>query len=316
MTSAAIEVLHLSKSFAGRRAVQDLCFEVQPGEVFGLLGPNGAGKTTTLRMLAGLFSPDAGSARVAGCEVVAGRPASAALRRSVGLLTEQPGFYDRLDALENLTHFGGLYGVPAAKVAVRARALLERLGLAGHASKPFATLSRGMKQKLAIARALLHEPAVVLLDEPTVGLDPEATREVRAIIGELKRDGRTVVLCTHDLDEVERLCSRAAFVATRLLAVHPVEASRARRLRVELAAPSPAAAAAVRALPSVRTVREEACRLILELQADDAAPEVVAALVAAGARVAAVVPEGDPLEAAYLLLLAEARAQGLLGAPA
>ena len=307
----AIEAFGLSKSFAGRRAVEELTFAVQPGEVFGLLGPNGAGKTTTLRMLAGLFAPDAGRARVAGCEVSSGKPASAELRRRVGLLTEQPGFYDRLDAEENLAHFGGLYGVPAREARTRSRKLLERLGLAGHAKKPFAALSRGMKQKLAIARALLHEPSVLLLDEPTVGLDPEATREVRAIISELRAEGRTTVLCTHDLDEVERLCSRAAFVATRLLAVHSVEAVRARRLRVELAAPCESAAAVLRALPAVRSVRDEGARLLLELSADDAAPDAVAALVQAGARVAAVVPERDPLEEAYLTLLAEARARGL-----
>ena len=308
----AIQTRELSKSFGGRPAVDGLTFSVEAGEVFGLLGPNGAGKTTTLRMLAGLFAPDSGSATVAGLELTAGAAASAKLRRKVGLLTEQPGFYDRLDAAENLVHFGRLYGLSRGDAERRARRLLERFLLAAHAHKPFAALSRGMKQKLAVARALLHEPEVLLLDEPTVGLDPEATREVRAVIGELKREGRTVILCTHDLDEVERLCTRAAFVATRLIAVHDVAAAREGRVRVELAAPCARAAAAARALPAVLTVRDEPLRLEVELGVPDAVPDLVAALVAAGARISAVQPVRDLLEEAYLAVLAEARGRGLL----
>jgi ABC-2 type transport system ATP-binding protein len=308
----AIEVRSLSKSFGGRRAVEDLSFSVDPGECFGLLGPNGAGKTTTLRMLAGLFGPDQGAATIAGCEVRPGARSSRELRRRVGLLTEHPGFYDRLDSAENLVHFGRLYGLSRADATARSARLLERFLLAPHALKPFAALSRGMKQKLAIARALLHEPEVVLLDEPTVGLDPEATREVRAVVGELRREGRTIVLCTHDLDEVERLCARAAFVATRLIAIHQIAAVQRGRVRVDLAAPSSAAAAELRKLLAVRDVQEDGLRLHVELSALDGVPEVVAALVACGARVAAVQPVRDPLEEAYMAVLAEARSRGLL----
>jgi ABC-2 type transport system ATP-binding protein len=308
----AIEVRSLSKSFGGRRAVEDLSFSVDPGECFGLLGPNGAGKTTTLRMLAGLFGPDQGAATIAGCEVRPGARSSRELRRRVGLLTEHPGFYDRLDSAENLVHFGRLYGLSRADATARSARLLERFLLAPHALKPFAALSRGMKQKLAIARALLHEPEVVLLDEPTVGLDPEATREVRAVVGELRREGRTIVLCTHDLDEVERLCARAAFVATRLIAIHQIAAVQRGRVRVDLAAPSSAAAAELRKLLAVRDVQEDGLRLHVELSALDGVPDVVAALVACGARVAAVQPVRDPLEEAYMAVLAEARSRGLL----
>src|SRR5438876_5044197 len=176
----AIEAVGLTKSLGARRACWDVSFDVRRGEVFGLLGPNGAGKTTTLRMLAGLYAPDAGTARVAGHEIAPRKAGGAALRARVGLLTESPGFYDRLTARENLRFFAQLYGAAKAPDA-----LLERFALKEHAGRPFAELSRGMKQKLAIARALLHEPEVVLLDEPTVGLDPEATREVRAVIAEL-----------------------------------------------------------------------------------------------------------------------------------
>jgi ABC-2 type transport system ATP-binding protein len=308
----AIDVRGLTKSFGGRPAVEELSFSVEAGECFGLLGPNGAGKTTTLRMLAGLFGPDEGSATVAGCEVRPRQLASAELRRRVGLLTESPGFYDRLDADENLVYFGRLHGLSRRDACWRAAKLLERFQLAPHAKKAFGELSRGMKQKLAIARALLHEPQVVLLDEPTVGLDPEATREVRAVVGELRREGRTIVLCTHDLDEVERLCSRAAFVATRLIAVHLIAAAPQGRVHIDLAAPSAVAARVARALAGVLGVNQEGLRLHVELAGPDGVPDVVAALVVAGARVAAVVPVRDRLEEEYMAVLAEARKRGLL----
>jgi ABC-2 type transport system ATP-binding protein len=313
----ALEVQALGKSFGARRACWDISFEVARGEVFGLLGPNGAGKTTTLRMLAGLIAPDAGRALVAGERVEAGKAGSAALRRRVGLLTEAPGFYDRLTARENLRYFGRLYGLAAHEADARASRLLGRFSLTAHEGRPFAELSRGMKQKLAIARALLHEPEVVFLDEPTVGLDPEATREVRATVAQLAAEHATIVLCTHHLDEVERLCARAAFIAGRLLAVHGVRAAAAERsVRVELSAP-PAAPVleGLRALAGVRAVRAEGNALVLAISraasGEDGVPAVVAALVAAGARVQAVVPVRDALEESYLALLAQARKEGL-----
>ena len=311
----AIEATGLAKSYAGRRALWDLSFSVERGEVFGLLGPNGAGKTTTLRILAGLISPDAGRAQVAGCEVRPGSPAGAALRGKIGLLTEQPGFYDRLTARENLVVFGKLQGLTAHEADARASRLLSRFLLAPHAARPFAVLSRGMKQKLAIARALLHEPEIILLDEPTVGLDPEATREVRALVGELAAEKRTLVLCTHHLDEVERLCARAAFVAGRLLAVHDVQkmAHGAHRVRLELDSPLDGALALLRGLPFVRAATpERAQTLLLELAGRAHAPDALAALVASGARVLSAVPVRDPLEEAYLALLGQARSEGLI----
>ena len=319
----AIQARALAKSFAGRRACWDLSFTVERGEVFGLLGPNGAGKTTTLRMLAGLLAPDSGSATVAGEEVLPGRPGSAALRARIGLLTEAPGFYDRLTALENLVHFGRLQSLSETEATRRAGPLLERFALAAHASRPFAVLSRGMKQKLAIARALLHEPEVVFLDEPTVGLDPEATREVRAVIAELAAERRTIVLCTHHLDEVERLCGRAAFIAGRLLAIHDLKAPQHQRLRCVLLLPHAAGVAAARAVPGVLSVEEapgQGGRAVLAVElaeqgagAEQIAAKLVAALAAAGAPLCEVAPAGDPLEVAWLLLQEKARAEGLLG---
>src|SRR5207237_2886479 len=222
------------------------------------------------------------------------------LRARVRLLTEQPGVNDRLTARENLMYFAELQGARRGRVDP----LLDRFALRSHADRPFAELSRGMKQKLAIARALVHEPEVIFLDEPTVGLDPEATREVRAVIAELAAEHATIVLCTHHLSEVERLCSRAAFIAGRLLAVHPVRRG-AEVVRIDLAAPH--SVDGVRAM--CRSLRVEGNTLFLEPGAE--IPDVVAALVGAGARIAAVMPHRDPLEEAWLQLLAEAREQGL-----
>ncbi|HEX4384328.1 MAG TPA: ABC transporter ATP-binding protein [Myxococcales bacterium] len=297
----AIETRGLSKSFGGRAACTDISFEVARGEVFGLLGPNGAGKTTTLRMLAGLYAPDAGTARVAGFEIAPGKPGGPGLRAKVGLLTEQPGFYDRLTARENLIYFGKLQG--AVDAPARASKLLDRFALRSHADRHFAELSRGMKQKLAIARALLHEPEVIFLDEPTVGLDPEATREMRNVIAELAAEHATIVLCTHHLDEVERLCSRAAFIAGRLLAVH--EMSRKELLRIELAQPFDAAPLA----NLYKSIETRGPVLLIEPLAE--VPDIVAALAAAGARIVSVSPHRDALEEAWLQLSKEARERGL-----
>jgi ABC-2 type transport system ATP-binding protein len=295
---SAIEAHGLGKSFGGRPACRDVSFAVERGEVFGFLGPNGAGKTTTLRMLAGLFAPDQGTARIAGHEISKGRAGGPELRAKVGLLTESPGFYDRLTARENLVHFAALQRAPEPRR--QSDALLERFALREHADRPFAELSRGMKQKLAIARALVHEPEVLLLDEPTVGLDPEATREVRGVVAELAADHVAIVLCTHHLDEVERLCSRAAFIAGRLVAIHEIR--RQTLLRIELAAPFEPDG--LRTL--CHSLRVAGSTLFIEPRAE--VPDIVAALVRSGARIASVTPHRDPLEDAWLQLLAEARA--------
>jgi ABC-2 type transport system ATP-binding protein len=168
-------------------AVSGLTLDIAPGEVFGLLGPNGAGKTTTLRILAGIYAPDTGHVEVAGLPHSAGR---CQIREQVGLLTEQPGLYDRLTVEENLRFFASLYGVPAhARSTPRLERWLQPLGLWEHRLKRAGTLSKGMRQKLAIARAMVHEPPIVLLDEPTSGLDPESARTVRDAIASLSNAG-------------------------------------------------------------------------------------------------------------------------------
>ena len=185
-----------------------LSLEVHAGEVFGLLGHNGAGKTTTVRLLNGVLTPYGGKARVLGLDPVKD---GLALRHRTGVLTEDPALDERLTARENFSYYADLYGVPRSRVPERVEELLREFGLADRADEPVGGYSKGMKQRLALARALLHEPELLFLDEPTAGLDPVAAREVHGLIRELSRvKGRTVVLCTHNLIEAQRLCHRVA----------------------------------------------------------------------------------------------------------
>lgn len=195
----AIEVRGLQRSFRGRPVVQDLTFTVPEGQVFGLLGPNGAGKTTTVRMLTGQLRPDAGEARILGRD-----PTSEAreLRSAIGVMLEEPGHYERLPVRSNLAFFARLYGAPRERVD----ALLRRMGLEEKAKEPVSRLSRGMRQRLALARALIGEPRVLFLDEPTSGLDPHAARGVRRLIEAFCAEGGTVFLTTHFMEEAEDLC--------------------------------------------------------------------------------------------------------------
>jgi ABC-2 type transport system ATP-binding protein len=203
---------NITKRFGQITAVENLTLEIPEGEVFGFLGPNGAGKTTTVRMLTSLISPTAGSATVNGYTI---GERDKDIRRSVGLLTETPGLYDNLSAERNLEIYANLYEVEDIKGQVEK--YLRFLGLWERRQDVAATFSKGMKQKLAIARALLHEPRTVFLDEPTAGLDPEASRLVREFILEIKQQGRTIFICTHNLDEADRLCDRIGVFKTHLL---------------------------------------------------------------------------------------------------
>ena len=204
----------LTRAFGENLAVNQLTFSVKRGEVFGLLGPNGAGKTTTVRMLAALLSPTSGQAWVAGCQVGL---EDQGIRQRIGLLPEAPGLYDALTAEQNLAFYGEMYGVE--DIGQRIKRYLELLGLWHRRYEPVGTFSKGMRQKLAIARALLHEPEVLFLDEPTSGLDPQASRLVREFIAELKGQGRTIILTTHNLEEADRLCDRVAVISGHLLAL-------------------------------------------------------------------------------------------------
>jgi ABC-2 type transport system ATP-binding protein len=204
----------LTKKFGEITAVNQLTLSIQRGEVFGLLGPNGAGKTTTVRMLAALLIPSAGEAYVAGFQIGEN---DQDIRRKIGLLPESPGLYDSLSAEQNLAFFGSMYGI--GNIAEQTQKYLELLGLWNRRYEPVGTFSKGMRQKLAIARALLHEPEVLFLDEPTSGLDPQASRLVREFIENLRGQGRTIILTTHNLEEADRLCDRVAVISGHLLAL-------------------------------------------------------------------------------------------------
>ena len=304
-TPVALRADRLGRRFGDRWAVRDVTLEVRRGEVLGLLGPNGAGKTTTVRLLTALIDPSEGSASVDGYDV---RAQPDDVRARVGILTETPGLYDKLDAVANLDFFGRLYGLDAATRAERIERYLRLFGLWDRRDDVAGTFSKGMKQKLAIARALLHDPAVVFLDEPTAALDPEAAFIVREAIEELRRTGRTIVLATHNLDEADRLCDRIAFVRGGLLRVDSPARLRGshgtRRLTVRLdlpvTDPADALVAAVARVDGVGDV--ERADGLLHLAADDPAsiaPAVVRALVGAGADVVEVRVERISLEQIY-----------------
>jgi ABC-2 type transport system ATP-binding protein len=299
---AALTASHLQKTFDGRVAVDDVSFALSPGEIFALLGPNGAGKTTTLRMLAGLIEPSAGTVAIAGTAMT--RSTASRLRKSIGFLTEAPGLWDRLTVRQNLTVYARLYGAgPAQRVVDRA---LELFDIRDRASERTAQLSKGLRQRVALARTLLHDPPIVLLDEPTSGLDPESARRVRELVVRLRDEGRAVLLSTHNLDEVERIATRVAVMRQRLIAVDTPSALRSRlfgdRVRIAVARDADRFAARLRNSGHPDVVADQGV-LSIGLNDGAAVPALVRRLVEAGADIELVVPESPPLEDVYLRLL-------------
>jgi ABC-2 type transport system ATP-binding protein len=204
-----IEAEGLGKRFEDFQAVDDVTFTVRPGEVLALLGPNGAGKTTTVRMLTSILKPTSGWARLAGHDVVRDPDG---VRANVGVLTEHHGLYMRMRSEEYLDFYGELYGLTPAVRRTRAGQLLERFGMAEAIGKRLGEYSKGMRQKLALIRAMLHDPPVLLLDEPTSAMDPQSAKLVRDAIAELRRDQRAIILCTHNLPEAEQLADHIAII--------------------------------------------------------------------------------------------------------
>jgi len=301
--TAAIQTTNLCRVFGALAAVDSLTVSIERGEVFGFLGPNGAGKTTTIRMLAALIAPSAGSASVAGYKL--GKD-DQQIRSRVGILTESPGLYDNLSAERNLAFFGRLYRVPDLESQVDR--YLKLLGLWGRRQDPAATLSRGMRQKLAIARALLHEPEILFLDEPTSGLDPEAARLVREFIAELKQAGRTIFLCTHNLEEADRLCDRVAVFNSQLVAVDTPAALRyrlfGRKVVFHLLSMQPVFKEIASAFDFVQNVQVFENKLIVTLEDPEKKnPELVRALVSAGAHIQFIGEIKRSLEDIYMQLL-------------
>ncbi len=301
-----IKTENLTKQFNNTMAVDDLNLEVKEGEVFGFLGPNGAGKTTTVRMLTSLIGPSKGTATVNGYRL---GEQDTKIRQTVGILTETPGMYDNLSAEFNLEIYANLYEVKDPKGQVEK--YLRMLGLWERRFDEAGTFSKGMKQKLAIARALLHEPRILFLDEPTAALDPEASHLVRDFIEELRKEGRTIFLCTHNLDEADRLCDRIAVFKTRLLVLDTPANLRSqlfgRKVVFHLVTPNETLAGTVRALPFVRDARVVDNKLVVNLDDPEAHnPEIVRVLVGAGADIQFVGELRHSLEDVYLQLVKNA----------
>jgi ABC-2 type transport system ATP-binding protein len=304
-----IHCRELTKQFESNLAVDRLSLDINSGEVLGLLGPNGAGKTTTTRMLACLIRPSSGEAEIDGFKV--GKD-DEDIRRIIGITTEVPGLYERLSAMRNLEFFADLYGV--ADVPRRIEKYLRLLELWERRNDRAGSFSKGMKQKLALARALVHEPKVLLLDEPTSGLDPQVAQGVREFILQLKSEGRTILLCTHNLDEAERLCDRIALLKTRLVAVDTAEALRhrlfGRRVVVKLRQLNPKFLETVSALSFVRAVANDTNRLFVQIDDPERHnPELIRQLVQSGADIQNVVEEQHSLSDVYLRLMDETRGE-------
>jgi ABC-2 type transport system ATP-binding protein len=303
--SAMIVTENLTKHYGDVKAVDGLNLHVMPGEVFGFLGPNAAGKTTTVRMLCSLIGVTSGKATVAGFEV--GKQ-DQQIRRNTGILTESPGLYDQISAERNLALFAQLHDVE--DVSGQVERYLRMLGLWGRRHEPVGTFSKGMRQKLAIARALLHEPKLLFLDEPTSALDPEAAHLVRTFIAGLKQEGRTIFMCTHNLDEADRLCDRIAIFKTRILALDTPSALRrklyGRTSVFHLRNATKKHIEALQAQTNVHEVRKVDNKLLVTLDDPEKQnPALVRSLVEAGAEVEFVGELRRTLEDVYLKLIQE-----------
>jgi len=284
-------------------AVNNLSLEVQHGEVFGFLGPNGAGKTTTVRMLTGLIRPTSGGAQVAGFEL--GKN-DTDIRRNVGILTESPGMYERLSAEKNLAIFANLYDVPDVDKAVNK--YLSMLGLWERRHDAVGSFSKGMRQKLAVARALLHEPQVLFFDEPTTGLDPEAALVVRDFILEFKKQGRTIFMTTHNLDEAEKLCDRVGIFKQSLLALDSPANLRqklfGRKVVFHLGGVNPQWLPLINAVDGVSSVEQLENKLVVALASPEKTkPLITRLLVEQGADIQFIGEVRQSLEQVYLEML-------------
>lgn len=300
---------NLTKKFADFTAVDRLTLTIDEGEVFGFLGPNGAGKTTTVRMLTCLIAPTNGRAAVLGHEV--GQD-NQEIRRNVGLLTETPGMYDRLTAHKNMTIYANLYEVK--DVPGQVEKYLRMLGLWDRRHDAAGTFSKGMKQKLAIARALLNEPKILFLDEPTAGLDPEAAKLVRDFILEVKQEGRTIFLTTHNLDEADRLCDRVGVFNQRLRVVDSTKNLRTqmygRQIVFHLAQPGETQLGTLQNLPYINKIEAVDNKLVVALDDPETHnPEMIRHLVNEGANIQFVGELRHSLEEIYLRLVDEKTAE-------
>jgi ABC-2 type transport system ATP-binding protein len=305
----ALSVDRLGKRFGDRVAFEDVSFEIDYGEVFGFLGPNGAGKTTTVRTLGTLIAPSTGTASVAGIPLTPEN--GVAIRQRIAIMPETPGLYGRLSVAENLECFADLYEVQDR--AARVQRALRAVNLTERAHDPCGTLSKGLRQRAALARALLSDPEVLFLDEPTAGLDPVASREVHELIAELGRSGVTIFLTTHRLEEAERLCNRVAILNTTLQTIGQPDELRdrlfAKALTVRTLTPLPDPESVFGGRPGVERWRQDdaASYVVSVSDQDVAAPAITRALVAADADVLSITESYHSLEDVYLSLVDEDR---------
>jgi ABC-2 type transport system ATP-binding protein len=313
-----IRAQSLTRRFGSVTAVSDVSLHVPDGSLLALLGPNGAGKTTTVRMLSGLLAPTAGTALVNGYDV--GRD-PLAVRSIVGLVTDVPGLFEQMTLPAYLDFFGSMYGMPVTDRVRRANELIDFFELGAHRQEKMAGFSKGMKQKVALARALIHDPAVLYLDEPTSGLDPLSTRNVRELILSLKHASRSIILCTHDLDEAERLADTVALIRQgRIIACDTPTALRARTsdrtlVRIELADPLPFTLDKLQGIegliePELNAFPGSAqheghapCLEYRTTQPHDVNPRVLALLTSTGARIVSVTSEHATLEDVYTSMM-------------
>ncbi len=304
-----ITVQGLTKVYGSRTALDAVSFEVPKGEIFGFVGPNGAGKTTTLRILAALLEPTGGRAFVDGADVIQHPDL---VHDRLGYMPDFFGVYDQLTATEYLDFYAACYRIPRARRKKIATDLLELVGLADRRDQSVDTLSRGLKQRLCLARALVHDPAVLLLDEPASGLDPRARVEMREILKELQRMGKTIVISSHILPELTELCTMVGIIDQgRMRATGPVQdvirqLTSGRRLRIMVLGQRDEAVATLKTLPSIRTVDMINGAIEAEYEGDDAtAASILQALTAASIRVSGFSQLDGGLEDAFLKATSE-----------
>lgn len=304
MKSAIIDIEHLEHFFGKRQVLFDLSLSIEEGEVFGLLGPNGAGKTTSIRILNGILAPVSGKIRVLGMDP---QTHGSEIRSKSGVLTETPALYERLTARQNLHFFGAMAGIPDSMLPEKVNAALSNFELTDRADDLAGGYSKGMKQRLALARALLHDPQLIFLDEPTSGLDPEAAQHVNQQIESLSHsDGRTVMLCTHNLDEAQRLCDRVAVLgAGHLLALGSIE-DLSKSLWpgkwVDLDLVEPIESDFLEGWAGILQVKKTATGFRFQVVSEEAIPALVTSIVEHHGQILRVVPHENTLEEIYFKL--------------
>jgi len=305
-----INIENLTKKFGEVTAVEGLNFQVEEGEVFGFLGPNGAGKTTTVRMLCCLISKSGGEATI-GAYHIGGSDDSLQIRKMIGLVPDNVGLYDDLTAFENLDFYGKLYECPEGPRRENIERFLKMLDLWERKNARAGSFSKGMKQKLALARALVHEPKILFMDEPTANLDPESAKTVRDFILELKKQGRTIFLNTHNLDEAQRICDRIGIIKTRLLRLGTPEQLRDSltkpKTEIKLAQVTGNMLDALRKLiPNKIDVSDN--KLLIDVtDSDKENPAIIAAITSSGGQVREVTQLVPTLEDVYLQIVKETK---------